>query len=371
MRAGHLVSSGFLQRLVASAGIAAFLGVAASASAAGTTERVSVDSSGGQGNSESGFPSISSDGRFVSYYSLASNLVPGDTNNAYDAFLYDRQTGTTERISVNSNGEQGNSVSGVSSISVDGRFVAFNSYASNLVADDTNGASTSCGGCVDVFVRDRQTGTTERVSVDSSGTEGNANSLNPSISADGRYVAFSSSASNLVVGDTNERDDVFVHDRQTGTTERVSVDSSGGQGSSHSVRPSITPDGRFVAFDSLASNLVTGDTNNADDVFVHDRQTGTTDRISIDSNGAQGNSLSFQAQVTPDSISADGRLVVFYSYADNLVAGDIEGFGDIFVHDRQTGVTERVSVDSSGTPADADSADPSLSLDGRFVAFNS
>jgi hypothetical protein len=371
MRARHLVSAGFLLSLASGAGLAAFLGIAAapSASAAGTTERVSVDSSGGQSDAESGWPSISSDGRFVSYYSPASNLVTGDTNNTYDTFLYDRQTGTTERISVNSNGEQGNSVSGVSSISADGRFVAFNSYASNLVAGDTNGSTTSCSGCVDVFVRDRQTGTTERVSVDSSGTEGNGNSFNPSISADGRYVAFSTSASNLVAADTNGSDDVFVHDRQTGTTERVSVDSSGGQGSAHSVRPSITPDGRFVAFDSLASNLVTGDTNSADDVFVHDRQIGTTELVSVDSNGAQGNSLSFQTQVTPDTISADGRFVVFYSYASNLVAGDIDNFGDVFVHDRQTGATERVSVDSNGAAANADSVDPSISLDGRFVAF--
>src|SRR5439155_1190150 len=154
--------------------------------------------------------------------------------------------------------------------------------------------------------------------------------------------------------------DVFVHDRLTGTTERVSVDSAGTQGNSDSVDASISADGRFVAFYSSANNLVPGDTNGAEDVFVHDRLTGTTERVSVDSAGTQGNSESFLP-----SISADGRFVAFYSDATNLVPGDTNGFEDVFVHDRLTGATERVSVASAGTQGNSDSVDdfvpPSIS----------
>jgi Tol biopolymer transport system component len=175
---------------------------------------------------------------------------------------------TTERVSVDSSGAQGNSSisrGSISSISADGRFVAFPSTADNLVPGDTNGNW-------DVFVRDRQTNVTARVSVDSSGTEGNNWSGAPSISANGRFVAFHSLADNLVSGDGNGKWDVFVHDRQTGVTERVSVDSSGMQGNAESFRASISADGRYVAFDSIADNLILGDTNGTGDVLS------TTDR---------------------------------------------------------------------------------------------
>jgi Tol biopolymer transport system component len=151
-------------------------------------------------------------------------------------------------------------------ISADGRFVAFWSNADNLVVGDTNGAS-------DVFVHDRETGVTERISVDSAGNQGNNDSLEPAISADGRFVAFLSGADNLVSGDTNGNLDIFVHDRETDVTERVSVDSVGNQGNNHSLEPAISADGRFVAFRSYANNLVPGDTNSTADVFVHDRKT--------------------------------------------------------------------------------------------------
>jgi Tol biopolymer transport system component len=331
---------------------------------AATTERVSVDSSGAEGNQSSDDPSISADGRFVAFASYATNLVPGDTNGFTDVFVHDRQTGATERVSVSTSGEQGNSFSFWTCISADGRCVAFNSSASNLVPGDTNLA-------YDVFVHDRLTGTTERVSVDSSGVQGDGDSTGLcSISADGRFVAFASYATNLVPGDTNLAYDVFVHDRQTGATERVSVDSSGVEGNDGSYRgsyrPSISADGRFVGFDSGASNLVPGDTNGYEDIFVHDRQTGATERVSVDSSGVQGNSLS-----QSPSISADGRYVAFWSGASNLVPGDTNGFTDVFVHDRQTGATERVSVDSAGVQGNDGSCCPSISADGRFVAFES
>jgi Tol biopolymer transport system component len=331
----------------------------------GTTERVSLSASGAQGNDDCGSSSISADGRFVAFMSFASNLVAGDTNGVGDVFVRDRQLGTTERVSISTAGTQGDGNSGYYSLSIsgDGRYVAFESLASNLVPGDSNGAR-------DIFVHDRQSGTTERVSVDSAGGEGNGpcsiESL--SISADGRYVAFASLASNLVAGDTNGSFDVFVHDRQSGTTERVSVDSVGTQGNAGSEGASITSDGRYVAFRSDASNLVAGDTLGQSDVFVRDRHTGTTERVSIGPGGGEGNSLS---GIYGRSISADGRYVAFESFATNLVPGDTNGSSDIFVHDRQGGTTERVSVDSAGAQGNSGSGAFSISADGRYVTFDS
>ena len=338
---------------------------AASAWAA-TTERVSVSSSGGEGDGDVMVwrdPSVSVDGRYVVFPSLAANLVPGDTNSATDIFVHDRWTGTTERVSVTSIGEQVYGGSGIGArISADGRFVAFSSGASDLVPGDTNGA-------FDVFVRDRQTGVTERVSVGSAGEEGNnsSSSWNCSVSADGRFVAFESHASNFVPGDTNNALDVFVRDRLAGVTERVSVSSAGLQGDAVSNHPILSADGRFTAFFTV-SNLVPEDANGMGDVFVRDRQTGTTERVSVSSTGEEANGDS-----APGAISSDGRFVAFWSYATNLVSGDTNGADDIFVHDRQTGATERVSVNSSGEQGNVGSANPwcAISADGRFVAFGS
>ncbi len=207
------------------------------------------------------------------------------------------------------------------SISADGRYIAFTSSASNLVPGDTNRNS-------DVFVHDTVTGTTSRVSIDSDGHQANGSSWHPSISADGRHIAYGSRASNLVAGDSNGRDDVFVHDTVTGTTRRVSIDSNGNQASSDLEAPSISADGRYIAFTSQASNLVAGDTNGADDVFVHDTLTGTTRRVSTNSDGDQANASSMDPR-----ISANGRYIAFYSYASNLVPGDTNGKLDVFVYD--------------------------------------
>ena len=232
--------------------------------APGDTELVSVSiPSAAAGFSANTTQAVSADGRYAVFESSAANVVSGDTNNRRDVFVVDRQTGGVSRVSVDSNGAQANSDSFYPSISADGRYVAFHSSASNLVAGDANGSQ-------DVFVRDLQSGTTTLVSVADGGGAGNNSSYYPSISADGRYVAFWSYASNLVAGDTNNRPDVFMRDVQSDTTTLVSVADGGGAGNFDSYYPSISADGRYVAFWSYASNLVAGDTNGRTDVFLHE-----------------------------------------------------------------------------------------------------
>lgn len=331
----------------------------------GATERVSVSSAGGQGNDWSVRSSISGDGRYVAFNSYASNLVPNDTNYALDVFVRDRVAGQTTRVSVSSSGAQGNDGSWRPSISADGRFVAFYSYAYNLVPGDTNAAA-------DVFVHDRLTSETTRVSVSSSGAQAYGSSTDPSISADGRFVAFASFAPDLVPNDTNRGYDVFVHDRATGETTRISVSSSGEQGNNWSWLPSISADGRYVAFESFATNffpkhmLAPDDTNNKIDAFVHDRVTCETRRVSVSSSGEQGNRGSWKP-----SVSADGRFVAFESEASNLVPHDTNDAMDVFIHDSATGQTKRISVSASGEQGNGWSANPAISVDGRFVAFDS
>jgi Tol biopolymer transport system component len=209
-------------------------------------------------------------------------------------------------------------------------------------------------------------GTTTLVSIASDGTQTNSWSLEAALSADGRFVAFYSAANNLVPEDTNGHADVFVHDQLTGLTERVSMAADGTQANHASDSPRLSADGRYIAFTSLAGNLVAGDWNETGDIFVHDRQTGETERVSVAANGAQTDAGSDGA-----SISADGRFVAFTSYAWNLVPNDTNEFEDVFVHDRQTGLTKIVSVASAGTLGNLSAGRASLSADGRFVAFES
>lgn len=339
---------------------------------AGITERVSVATDGTQGNEVSWWSAVSADGRFVAFHSEASNLVEADTNAVQDVFVRDHLTGETIRVSLASDGTQGNFESGFPDISADGRYIAFRSYASNLVDGDTNGVE-------DIFVHDMLTGVTTRVSVASSGTQADNWSDYPSISADGRYVAFQSWASNLVVADDNEVEDIFVHDNLTGETTLVSVASDGNQGNQYSDQASISPDGLFVAFRSYASNLVPGDTNNVcdtdqdgtyddncQDIFLHQRLTGETTRVSLASDGTQGDNWSGWP-----SVSENGRFVVFKSWASNLVETDTNGWSDIFLHATSTGETTRISVASDGIQANNYSDFPSISSDGRDVAFES
>ena len=313
-------------------------------------ERISVSSNETEGNGDSMWADVSADGRFVVFVSVADNLVPSDKNETIDVFVRDRQRKTTEQVSVSSAGVHANKGSAWPKISADGRFVTFQSPATNLVPNDNNDVS-------DVFVRDRHAGTTRRVSVSSQGIEGDALSAFPTISGDGRLVAFRSAASNLVPGDRNGEKDVFVRNLVTGTTERISVSTAGTEGKAISAWSNISSDGQFVAFGSLAQ-LAPDDTNNQADVYLRDIKRGTTELISKSASGGGGNDASSHPVV-----SAGGRYIAFDSKATNLIPGETGPARwalDVFLHDRQSGVTRRICSGSSTV---------SISDDGRLVAF--
>ena len=509
----------------------------------GAIARVSTDAIGAQANGESYDPSISADGRYVTFYSSASNLAAGDTNGSADVFrasnpLWQPNTPPTitsdgggasatksaaenttpvttvtatdpdafqtltysivpvasgggadaaHRFTINpTNGaltfvtapnyeaptdagannvydvtvkvSDGNGGTDTQTIAVTVTDVATTPIAANpqIVSADNDGnvgnndsftsyraatlsrrmAATSrstawpatwwraINGSQDVFVKDLQTGAITRVSTTATDAQGNSDSITASISADGRYVAFYSNASNLVAGDTNGTYDVFVKDLQTGAITRVNTAADGTQADNFSASPSIRPmgamslsklsrqsgagrhqrhrrcvrerpadrgdhaglhccdrragrlssnsasisaDGRYVTFYSNASNLVAGDTNGAGDVFVKELQLATITRVSTSSSGVQGNLVSSSA-----STSADGRYVAFYSDANSLVAGGTTtGVGDVFVKDLQTGTVTRISTNAAGVQGNGDSQFPSISADGRYVAFDS
>ncbi len=358
-----------------------------------TTTLVSVHTNGTVGNAGSSANVISGDGRYVAFWSVASNLVANDNNSDADIFVHDLQNSTTTRVSVASDGTEGNGgVPTVPDITPDGRYVTFSSTSNNLVANDNNGTN-------DVFVHDRQTGATTRVSVSSSGTEGNGGSDSPSISADGRYVAFDSNATNLVANDNSGDYDCFVHDRQTGNTVRISVTSSGGEVTGFNVRPEISGDGRYVLFETGVDFLSGGDTNTFSDVYVHDRDTDgdgifdeagaiATKRLSVATDGSEGDGNS--GMFGPLSMSSDNRYVVFSAEATNFAPDDTNGRDDVFLHDRDTDAdgifdeagaisTTRVSVDSTGQQANfgnfpvqfGHSRQPVISCNGGLVAYSS
>jgi Tol biopolymer transport system component len=378
-------------------------------------QRVSVSSANVESDGLSRHFGVSAGGKIISFMSDATNLVADDTNGMRDVFVHDRRTGLTSRISVSEQGAEANGESNSGDMSGDGLYIAFHSSASNLVPNDTNGVN-------DVFVRNLETGELRRVSVSSDGVEGNGSSAWPSISSNGRYVAFRSSATNLVPGDTNEAGDAFVHDLVTRKTRRASLTASGEEPNGTTLRHAISPSGRYVAVVSSATNVVPGDDNEHADVFVHDWRRGTTAlvtvgwmgegangdsgqmkfsgndlylafpswasnlvpddtngvqdvfvwnrvdrsivRISVDSNGIEANGESSGGQMT-----RDGHLVFFVSDATNLVDDDTNGLQDVFVHDRTTGETERVSITASGTQLNANAVRPSLGRNGRIVAL--
>ena len=330
-----------------------------------TTERVSVSSRGRQGNEHSGligvaaYPAISSDGRFVAFVSQADNLVSKDNNVNADVFVRDRLLGTTERVSVNSAGEEADIGGQGPAISADGRFVAFESDAQNLAPEANPSLFVS-----QIYVHDRATGTTEIISSNDAGQAGNSLNVQPDISADGRFVVFSSFADNLVPG-VQSGLQVYLRDRATGTIERISEDAAGNPGDGSSVAPTVSLDGRFVAFQTNSGNLI-GDGNHESHILVKDRQTGAFERVSATSAGEPADLLSEHPDITPD-----GRFVTFFSLATNLVADDTNNRRDIFVRDRQTGTVVRVSVSTAGVEGNSESQWPSISDDGLVTAFQS
>ena len=334
------------------------LGIGAPAFGQNTTTRASASTAGVQGNDGSGLQVVSADGRYVAFASLATNLIPGDTNDLADVFVHDRQTAVTERVSLTAGGNQATGGHSDSvSISADGRFVAFTSGATNLVSGDTNAS-------LDIFIRDRQLGTTTRVSVTSGGgAQGSLDSYGPHISADGRYVVFTSDAANLIQGDTNNTSDVFRYDLDTRITTRVSAGALLSNGFSTQANGSssvsgMSADGRMVLFNSQATNLVPGDTNAALDAFVRDVGMSTTTRVSVGPAGAQGNDHSVGT-----SISHDGRFVALDAAASNLVPNGARG---VYLHDRQSSVTSALSLHSDPTLSPFHSR---ISGDGRYVCF--
>jgi Tol biopolymer transport system component len=335
---------------------------------AGTTRLVSVSRAGPPADGTSFGAAVSADGRYVAFLSDATNLVHGDTNGLRDVFVRDMAAGTTTRVSVSSSGGQTTAgtgddpASGSASISATGRYVAFSSGAPNLVAGDTNGTG-------DVFVHDVRSGRTVRASVSDTGRQAAAGGFNPSISADGRHVGFISDDDGLVRGDTNGLGDVFVRDLRTGGTDRVSVSGTGEQtvdGESYRINVALSATGRYAVFTSSATTLVVDDTNGAYDVFVHDRRTGATTRVDVSSGGTQADDDAYGP-----AVSADGRLVTFHSDADNLTPGGVPAGMSVFLHDRRAGTTRLVATTHTGAFSFGPEDFSVISADGRYVAFAS
>jgi len=332
----------------------------------GTTERVSLDNAGAQIAEHSEWPGISGDGRFVAFTSIAKNIMPGETNNYVDIFVRDRIAGTTTLASLPDGGgfpAGGGCARPV--MNADGRYVAFESFATNLVTGDINSVD-------DVFVRDRVGGSTERVSQKADGTAGDGDSYMAHLSADGRWVVFTSKATTFEAAVSNGKAHIWRKDRLTGALVRVSVAADGGQVNNHCYNPRVSDDGRWVSFESSATNLVANDTSSTD-VYVRDMLLGQTRRVTVDplfAPGTFGGSNGW--------ISGDGRFVAFESFSPNLVAGDITGFNDVFVRDLATNLTVRHSVSTAGVPGNGDSTGNLpynggvvLSRNGQWLGFSS
>lgn len=315
----------------------------------GTNRKMSVGVNRSSANGDTFSTSIDSTGRYVGFNSQASNLVAEDTNDVSDIFIRDVELQITERVTQNVMGEQANAGSyGPPQITPGGRFVAFSSWAMNLVPGDTNAA--------DVFVKDRTTGTLDRISVSTSGNPGNDDSLLPSISDNGRLVAFMSYSTNLSSGTEKGYLQIFLRDRQAGTTVLVSKTPEGGEANSHSAQPRISRDGSRIVFWSYSSDLVPGDTNGDPDVFAYEVQTGTVSRASVSPSSMEGNSVSFEP-----TISRDGRHISFTSLASNLAPGNND-YWNIFTKDLLTGDVLQVSTGGGGRPE--------ISGDGQTIAYS-
>jgi len=324
--------------------------------------RISTTSIGHEANDQSYFPKISGDGRFVAFQSLATNLAAGDTNGVNDIFVKDLHSGAVSRVGVTAAGVGPNNHCYFPAISGDGRLVAFQSPATNLVPGDTNKLS-------DIFLKDLQTGALTRISTGASGQQADGMSQSVSLSDDGSVAAFVSRASNLVPGDDNGVADIFVRNLTTGEILVASSAEDGtlANGSSEFSgrhRAALSEDGRLVAFSSIADNL-SDDDGAGWDIFVKDLKTGKVALASIgeyDDQPADGDSYQ-------PSMSADGRYVAFTSTASNLVDGDLNGRADVFVKDLATGKVEMISDAWANDTGPGYSRHPAISGDGRYVAF--
>ena len=327
----------------------------------GTVMLISASYDGAPWTGGSGNSSISADGRYIAFMSDSSRIVANDINRMRDVFVHDREISQTTLVSVTPDGNQASGV-GAASMSTSGRYIVFTSYDARFVENDSSKDIVA-------VVYDRETSQVRTIAAESDrgrsihGTQGV-----PLISSNGRYVIFSSGASFLGDDDTNLVFDIFLHDYETDRITRVSVALDGMQANGHSYIRSISDDGRYVAFDSYASNLVVNDSNDSIDSFVHDRQTGQTKRVSVASDGTQANSHSWMEAT--GSISADGRYVIFNSNATNLT-NSYNGQSQVFVHDITTAQTTRVSTTIDDEPANGASFAGTLSADGRYVAFAS
>jgi Tol biopolymer transport system component len=322
-----------------------------------TADRVSVSTAGDEADQSCQFSALSATARWAAFVSSASNLVEGDANGTYDIFLRDREHGTTTRVSVGLDGVDANENSQAPALTPSGRLVGFYSFASNLVAGDTNDHG-------DVFVRDLKTGVTELISVRADGGLADDNSFDPVFAGSGRYVAFWSLSALASQGESGAGD-IYVRDRKLGQTQLVSVSSEGLVGNLRSEAPSISANGRWVAFQSQSTNLVEGDDNAKTDIFLRDCKQGTTTRISVNDVGVQGNGDS-----EAPAISANGRWVAFSSKASNLVDGDTNGVADVFVRDLVHGQTRRVSVSTEGVEGTGEARRPCISGNGRWIGFD-
>jgi len=321
-------------------------------------------------NDDSANPSISGHGRFIAFDSVADNLVKNAPGARPAKPAADRSFGTTLLVSTGLSGTRADGPSESPVISGDANTVAFTSAATNLVAGDTNNLR-------DVFVRTATAGI-ERASAPSdggaaqvAGEQSNGSSSQPDLSANGRYVVFTSTGSNLVPGDDNGASDVFVRDLATGKTARVSVSSSGLEANGASSAAAISSDGSVVSFASAATNLTSGDHNDVADVFVHELTTGKTERVSVSATGSSQNKAVRSPFTQVSDLSRRGRYVVFDSDATNLVRGDRNRRTDVFRHDRKTGLTTLESQNDAGFEGNNDSFNPTITPSGTYVGFTS
>ncbi|MBC7527362.1 MAG: PD40 domain-containing protein [Chthonomonadaceae bacterium] len=325
-----------------------------------TTRLVSASNAGQISNLSGTNPGLSGDGRSVVFLDSSSNLVSGDTNGKADIFLKDTQTGAIVRLSVSNTGAQSDADSNNPHITANGRYVVFDSKATNLITGDTNLKR-------DCFLLDRQIGTLQRVSLGNNGAQGNGDSLLPFVSEDGRAVTFCSNATNLTSAGGNGKFAVYVRDLQLQTTVCVSNGTGGGVANGNSFAQGITPDGRFVTFSSIATNLVPNDTNGQEDAFLYDRTLLSLERVSVATNGAGGDGTSGSDGVFA---SSDGRYVYFGSTSSNLDPLSSAEFNLCYLRDRATQTTRLVSLGARGETPDSDLYPSSLSPDARLIAFD-